>query len=109
MEKIKLDDLSPLGLPLYRMKKIFKLKGSFEDISLTEVILLPGQRVPKEGTGSHEEDEYSIFLEGEVYTESGDYKGICQKGDATLIPKGEAHWSENRTDKACRLICLLVK
>ncbi len=28
--------------------------------------------------------------------------------EAILIPRGEAHWCENRTDKPCRLICIMV-
>lgn len=109
MEKIKLDSLPITGMPLYEMQRIFNTSGSFSDVSVSYITLLPGHRVPTEGVGFHAEDEYSVFLEGEVYTESGDFKGICCAGEATLIPKGERHWCENRTDKPCRLLCVLVK
>lgn len=108
MKKINLDEVEITGLPLYEMQTPFSLKGEYKDIKMSYITLLPGQRVPKEGMGAHKEDEYSFFVEGEVYTESGDFKGICGKGDVTLIPKGEEHWCENRTDKPCRLVCVMV-
>ncbi len=109
MEKIILDDVPVTGLPLYEMQELFALKGSYSKIKISYITLLPGRRVPLSGTGVHEQDEYSFFLEGEVYTESGSYQGICRQGEATFIPKGEKHWSENRTDQACRLVCVLVE
>ncbi len=109
MEKILLDQLPLKGLPLYEMRSVFEKDGNFSQFSLSHITLLPGQRVPEKGTGAHDADEYSVFIEGEVYTESGDFRGICGAGEATLIPRGEAHWCENRTDKACRLICVMVK
>lgn len=109
MKKITLSEVPVTGLPLYEMQKIFQEKGTYTDMTISLVTLLPGQRVPTEGTGKHEEDEYSVFIEGEVYTESGDFGGLCKQGEATLIPRGEAHWCENRTDKACQLVCVLLK
>jgi len=76
---------------------------------MSYITLLPGQRVPVSGTGVHEEDEYSFFVEGEVYTESGTFQGICRTGEGTLIPRGERHWCENRTDRPCRLLCVMIK
>lgn len=109
MEKIQLADVPVNGLPLYERQTVFSPKGDFSAFTFSLITLLPGQRVPTQGTGRHEEDEYSIFLEGEVYTESGAYKGVCGQGEATLIPKGEVHWCENRTDKPCRLVCVMIK
>lgn len=109
MKKKTIADLPINGLPLYEMQKIFSDEGTFTDMTMSIVTLLPGQRVPTQGTGVHAEDEYSVFIEGEVYTESGDFAGLCKMGEATLIPRGEAHWCENRTDKPCRLVCVLLK
>ena len=109
MEKVKLDQIPVTGLPLYEMQQLFKTSGSFTDVRITYITLLPGKRVPEAGTGVHEEDEYSFFLEGEVYTVSGDYTGVCGAGEGTLIPRGERHWCENRTDKPCRLVCVMLK
>ncbi|HHY52039.1 MAG TPA: cupin domain-containing protein [Clostridiales bacterium] len=109
MEKVVLEQVPVTGLPLYEMQQLFHLTGNYSDIRISYITLLPGKRVPESGTGAHEQDEYSFFIEGEVYTESGDYKGVCRQGEATLIPRGERHWCENRTDKPCRLVCVLAK
>ena len=109
MEKIKLESISVTGLPLYEMQRIFNASGTFCNISISYITLLPGRRIPASGTGVHAEDEYSFFLEGEVYTHSGSFEGICRAGEGTLIPRGEHHWCENRTDHPCRLLCVLVK
>jgi len=109
MTKIPLSEVPLTGMPLYEMQKVFQTSDSFSDATISVVTLLPGRRVPTEGTGRHEEDEYAIFIEGEVYTESGGFAGLCKMGEATLIPRGEAHWCENRTDKPCKLICVLLK
>lgn len=109
MEKIVLKDLPVDGVPVYEMQHLFKTSGHFSNVNISYITLLPGRRVPVDGTGFHTEDEYSFFLEGEVYTESGDFRGVCRAGEGTLIPKGERHWCENRTDKPCRLVCVMVK
>ncbi len=109
MEKVTLDQIPVTGLPLYEMQQLFHLTGTYSDIKISYITLLPGKRVPTSGTGAHEQDEYSFFAEGEVYTESGGFQGICRQGEATLISRGEHHWCENRTDKPCRLICVLAK
>ena len=44
-----------------------------------------------------------------VRYESGEFKGMCGAGEATLIPRGERHWCENRSDKPCRLVCVMLK
>lgn len=109
MEKIDVGGVPITGLPLYEMQQLFRASGAYTDMKMSYITLLPGRRVPATGTGAHEEDEYSFFLEGEVYTESGGFRGICRAGEATLIPRGEAHWCENRTDKPCTLVCVLLK
>ncbi|MGL4606238.1 MAG: cupin domain-containing protein [Eubacteriaceae bacterium] len=109
MKKIKLKEIPVNGMPLYEMQQLFHITSKSDEMKLSYITLLPGKRVPLAGVGSHEEDEYSFFIEGEVYTESGDFKGICKKGDATLIPRGEMHWCENRTEEPCRIICLLCR
>lgn len=78
-------------------------------ISFSLITIHPGSRVPEVGDGFHSGDEYSYFLEGEVYTVSGDDVGTVGAGMATLIPRGEHHWCENRTDKPCTLVCMMVE
>lgn len=97
------------GMPLYDMKELFSIDGAFQGAKISVITISPGSRVPEQGTGCHTGDEYSFFLSGEVYTESGDRKGTIGKGMATLIPRGEQHWCENRTDKPCTLVCVMVE
>lgn len=69
----------------------------------------PGARVPKEGTGSHEADEYAFILKGSLLTMSGGKQYRLQPGKASLIPQGEAHWSLNDTEEDCELVWFLIK
>ena len=109
MEKIVYDQLPVVGPPLFELRSLFQASGEFRQMKFSCITLLPGKRVPETGESVHDEDEYSFFLEGEVYTVSGDYTGVCGAGEGTLIPKGERHWCENRTDKPCRLVCVMLK
>lgn len=109
MNTIDVKNIKAVGLPLYEMKEMFNADGNFNNIKISLISINPGERIPKEGYGFHDGDEYSYFLSGEVYTESGNDKGIIGEGKATLIPKGEHHWCENRTDKPCTLVCVMVK
>ncbi|MEG2001406.1 MAG: cupin domain-containing protein [Evtepia sp.] len=109
MTKTTLTQIPVDGLPLYEMQHIFHATKPANDVTFNYITLLPHQRVPLEGTGFHDADEYSFFVEGEVYTESGEMKTTCKAGDATLIPLGEHHWCENRTDTPCRLVCMMIK
>lgn len=108
MKMIHLKDIPHDGLPLFDRQMVFNSTGEFSKMSFSLITLLPGQRVPEEGYGFHTEDEYSIFIEGEVYTESGDFTGNIKSGEATLIPKGERHWCENKTNKPCILACVMI-
>lgn len=102
-------EIQSIGMPLYDMRKIFKMTGEYTSVDFSLITIQPGSRVPETGDGFHEADEYSYFLEGEVYTVSGEDVGVVGKGQATLIPRGEHHWCENRTDKPCTLVCMMVK
>lgn len=102
-------EIKSTGMPLYDLRKIFKMTGDYTDVDFSLITIQPGARVPAAGDGFHEADEYSYFLEGEVYTVSGEDVGVVGKGQATLIPRGERHWCENRTDKPCTLVCMMVK
>lgn len=110
MQKIEINNVPKTGLPLYEMMKLWNLEGKYTNIDISVINLLPGNRVPTgDGFSCHDADEYSVFVSGEVYTESGDYKDVCKAGEATLIPKGEKHWCENRTDKPCTIVCVMAK
>ena len=109
MTLLDVSKLDAVGAPLYDMRKIFQIDAPASKISFSLITIQPGSRVPEVGDGFHSGDEYSYFLEGEVYTVSGDDVGTVGAGMATLIPRGEHHWCENRTDKPCTLVCMMVE
>lgn len=109
MKKISLSDIPKTGAPLYEMQTLAQLEGPTGGVSMSYITLLPGKRVPTEDFSCHDADEYSFFISGSVYTEAGGFKGECAAGEATLIPMGEKHWCENRTNEPCVIVCALVK
>lgn len=72
-------------------------------------IVLPGQRLPAEGTTSHTADEYSYIMKGDIYTSSGGIEQIVQEKSATLIPKGEEHWCRNDGSEAVEILWVFVE
>jgi quercetin dioxygenase-like cupin family protein len=74
------------------------------------VVTIPPQtRIPLNGEGSHEEDEYSILIKGSIITGVGDKEHRLTAGDASLIPAGEAHWAYNDGDEECEIVWVLVR
>lgn len=75
MTLLDVSKLDAVGAPLYDMRKIFQIDAPASKISFSLITIHPGSRVPEVGDGFHSGDEYSYFLEGEVYTVSGDDVG----------------------------------
>lgn len=109
MEKFNIDEVQPIGMPMYEMKRLFEEKGSFSEFSMSVISLMPGERVPAEGVSRHEEDEYSYFLSGEVNTYSDGKYSVEKAGEATFIPAGEEHWCINKESEPCVIVCVMVK
>src|SRR5699024_11702658 len=109
MKKVNIDDVESIGMPMYEMKKLFNKQGNYTEMSMSVISLTPGERVPAEGMSSHEEDEYSFFMSGEVETYCDGEYTVVKKGDATLIPAGEEHWAINNGTEPCVLVCFMVK
>ncbi|MEG1869611.1 MAG: hypothetical protein RR205_02050, partial [Oscillospiraceae bacterium] len=84
MKIVNISELTSVGQPLYDMRKMFNISGDLTNVELNMITMPPGVRVPVEGTGFHDADEYSVFIDGEMYTESGNDKSIVKKGMATL-------------------------
>lgn len=103
------DGLDATGLPLYEGKQLFTQEGKLQKMSMSLITIPAGARIPEVGTSCHEEEEYSYFISGEVYSECGKEKGIVGKGMATLIHPGEEHWCKNVSDAPCTLLCVMVK
>ncbi|MBK5261669.1 MAG: cupin domain-containing protein [Peptostreptococcaceae bacterium] len=85
--------------------------NSFEgnEVTIGTAIFKPNARVPEEGFGVHEFDEYSFVIEGELEAQIED-KHISLKADQfSYIAKGEKHWSSNMSEKDCKIVWVLVK
>lgn len=68
----------------------------------------PGVRVPAEGEGVHDGDEYAILFKGSARIVSGGTEYRMSADQASFIPAGEAHWSINDGDTDCELVWILV-
>ncbi len=69
----------------------------------------PYSRVPEEGYGTHDFDEYSYVFSGEIKARIGDADVIISEGSFSFIPKGMKHFSENKSENICKLIWVKVK
>ncbi|WP_066291643.1 cupin domain-containing protein [Bacillus sp. FJAT-29937] len=69
----------------------------------------PGGRIPNEGTGSHEQDEYGIVIKGSLLIMSGGEEQRVSSGQAYFIPNKEEHWALNDREEDCEIVFSLVK
>lgn len=91
------------------LKTLFKESTDTFDFKFGTVVIEPGESVPDTGFSCHEEDEYSMIIEGTIEGESGGKSFKISEGDATLIPMYEKHWAKNTGNKPCRIVWTLVK
>lgn len=68
----------------------------------------PGSRIPTEGTGSHDQDEYGMLIKGSMIIMSGGKEYRITAGQATFIPRGEEHWAYNDGQEECEIVWALV-
>lgn len=78
-------------------------------VTMGTAIVLPGERLPAEGTTFHKEDEYSYIMTGEIFTHSGGDETYVAAGSATFIPRGEKHWCRNDGDVPVEIIWVFVE
>jgi len=71
-------------------------------------VIQPGERVPEEGWTSHEGDELSVILDGEVTLVTPDDEYTVSAGTLSVIPAGVEHYSVNETDEPTRLVYTAV-
>ena len=109
MKIINIDDVNaPEGLSIV-LKTLFD-----EDITQKGNLVIgtaqipPGARVPAEGEGVHEGDEYAVLFKGTTKIVSGGKAYRMSAGQASFIPAGEAHWSLNDGETDCELVWILV-
>lgn len=67
-------------------------------------VIEPGERVPESGTTSHDGDEISVILSGEIDLVAEGERTTVGPESVTVIPAGTAHYSENASDEPVRLV-----
>ncbi|KIL74811.1 cupin domain-containing protein [Bacillus badius] len=91
------------------VQTLFQNQFQGAEVQFGFVSIPAGERLPKEGTGSHEEHEYSYIIRGALAGESGGKPYKINAGEASYIPAGEHHWCVNEGDSDCELIYALIK
>lgn len=73
-------------------------------------VIEPDERVPQEGTTSHDGDEFSVILEGKIRLGSPilDQELIIDEGNVIVIPAGFEHYSVNRGDGRVKLVYVVL-
>lgn len=88
---------------------LYKESTDTFDFKFGTVIIEPCESVPETEFSCHEENEYSMIIEGSIEGESGGKPFEAGEGDATLIPVGEKHWAKNTGSKPCKIVWTLMK
>ncbi|MYL56482.1 cupin domain-containing protein [Virgibacillus halodenitrificans] len=88
---------------------LFEENSDKMDVRFGTVTIPPGERVPNQGLSKHEENEYSLIIQGKIEGESGGKPFSVSESNATLIPAGEEHWAINSGDQPCKIVWVLVK
>jgi quercetin dioxygenase-like cupin family protein len=79
------------------------------EVTIGSAVFGPNSRVPEEGFGVHDFDEYSFIIEGELEAQIEDQLVTLGPEQFSYIAKGEKHWSMNKSDKDCRLVWIGIK
>lgn len=79
------------------------------NVTVGYVTIPVGERLPKEGTTAHHEQEYSYVLKGSLKGESGKEPYEINAGEFSYIPAGEPHWCVNEGQEAVELVYAMVE
>lgn len=106
---VKNEDFIIEDLGNYKMINAMENIINGKKVKIGKAIFNPGSRVPEEGFASHDMDEYSFILKGQlnIATKDGGVSSL-NEGDISYLPKFEDHWSSNETDGYCEVIWILV-
>ncbi|SKC90947.1 cupin domain-containing protein [Maledivibacter halophilus] len=101
-------EISPDIFRGYEMIEAFKESKNI--IKMGKAVIKSGTRIPENGFGVHDADEFSYIIKGCVESVTKEEeKTTVKAGDFSYIPAGEKHWCKNTTDKDCELIWFLIK
>lgn len=67
-------------------------------------VIEPGERVPETGTTSHDGDELSVIVSGEIDLVVDAERYTMGPETVSVIPAGTPHYSENTGTEPCRLV-----
>lgn len=111
MEKISVGQCEIQDYDSHSMINVLERHMDGYIVSFGKAVMKPNGRVPKEGCGVHEFDEYSYIIKGSLVTgnEEGEMTEKLTEGDFTFIKQGEKHWSINLEDEDCELVWFMVK
>ncbi|MDI7740386.1 cupin domain-containing protein [Lysinibacillus fusiformis] len=93
----------------HNVEDLFNKSYENTDVRFGIATIQPGERLPKEGLTSHEENEFSYIMKGTLNGESGGIPYSIQAGEASIIPAGEQHWCVNEGDAPVQLVYALIK
>ena len=88
--------------PRVQVKSLTNKELGAESLTVLEVSLPPGARVPLHTHPGHEES--MIILDGEPQATLGEEVVTLKPGDAVLAPKGVKHRMVNASDRPVRLL-----
>ncbi len=71
-------------------------------------VIEPGERVPETGTTSHEGDEITVILTGEIDLVVGDERMTAGPETMMVTPAGTPHYSVNAGDEPVRLVYMIL-
>lgn len=78
------------------------------EVVVGTAVFKPNARIPDEGFGVHDFDEYSYIIEGEIEAQIEDKNVKLKSGEFSFIGRGEKHWSINNSENDCKLIWISV-
>lgn len=102
-------EIKPKEITKEIVSTIFRDKFPNAELKFGYVTIPVGERLPPEGTTSHQEHEYSYIIKGELIGESAGKPYEIKAGEASYIPAGEPHWCINKGDTPCELVYALLE
>ncbi|WP_031514776.1 cupin domain-containing protein [Desulfofalx alkaliphila] len=105
MQLVNANEVEALKGKDYIIKTLF----SDKKVDFGNVVIPRGVKIPREGFGSHDADEYSIVIRGSIKVMSGGKEYQLNAGQASLIPAGEEHWCSNEGSEDCEIVWVMVK
>ncbi|MCU4753204.1 cupin domain-containing protein [Halobacteria archaeon AArc-curdl1] len=79
-------------------------ESSDPSVQTGSYVIEAGERVPETGTTSHDGDEISVILEGEVELVADGERYTAGPGTLSVIEAGTSHYSVNTGEEPCRLV-----